>query len=124
MGGRRRSADQDDPFPSLVTLGCLGLGLLLYVHSTRPALEEKQQLDEVEGRILHDLRARHQEHSIEGRRLNGTFRNPEALIVELDRQGVSPTRADELVEQMRAAEEKKRAAAEARALEARSQAPR
>lgn len=115
MGGRRRSTDRDDPFPSLVTLGCLGLGLLLYVHSTRPALEEKEQLDKVEGRVLEKLRLRHQEHSIEHRRLRSTLRNPEAVIVELDQQGVSPARADELVEQMLEAEERERAEAEARA---------
>ncbi|MEY2979981.1 MAG: hypothetical protein RL562_208 [Planctomycetota bacterium] len=102
--GRADRADGSDPFPWVVSLGCLGALALLFLHSTMPALAEhrelehreeqfRSELDEAEARIRSLRRATRQ-----------VGQDPETLLVEFDRLGLTPQQAiDEVARELDAA---------------------
>jgi nucleotide-binding universal stress UspA family protein len=99
--GRAGRADGADPFPWVVSLGCLGALALLFLHSTMPALAEhrelelreeqfRSELDESEARIRSLRRATRQ-----------VGQDPETLLVEFDRLGMTPQQAiDEVAREL------------------------
>lgn len=85
---RGRRAERADPFPWVVTLLSLAVGITIYFRSTAPALAEDRALREVEER-LRDSADRTAAEAIELRRRRERLtKDPETVLVELDRHGL------------------------------------
>ena len=109
-----RRAEAGDPFPAVVSLGCVIAGICLFVHSTMPALAERRALDEVEQTARYHLEARIDKAI----RLHHWLRelpfDPEALIVEFDRKGLMPEQAIEQTRSSRRQSSRRQSSARAR----------
>ena len=85
---RGRRANGADPFPWVVCLVGIGIGLTILFRTTIPALAERRELESIEQRVRLDAddaeRARRQ-LSARQERLE---RDPETVLVELDRLGI------------------------------------
>ena len=92
----QQRADRADPFPWVVTAGCLLAGLGLFVHSAVPALSEREALRREHGRLVDELRSADQGIAAERGRRQRLETDPETLFVEMDAHGVHPEQAEAL----------------------------
>ncbi len=94
MGGsgsdRRADPPSADLFPWLVTLGCLVVALVLFGHSTMPALAERDALRAVAEQKAEALRQATSEAAKVERQEATLGRDPEAVLIEMDRHGLAP----------------------------------
>ena len=88
--------ERRDPFPWCVTLGCLVLGGALFVHSTTPALAERELLEKAEAEQVEALEGARAELVDLRQRRARLDHHPGAILVEIDAHGTTPERAVEL----------------------------
>ena len=99
--GRADRADGADPFPWVVSLGCLGALALLFLHSTMPALAEHRDLELREDQFRADLDAAEARIRALRRATRQVGQDPETLLVEFDRLGLTPQQAiDEVAREL------------------------
>ncbi|MDA1221812.1 MAG: hypothetical protein O3B85_07300, partial [Planctomycetota bacterium] len=99
--GRADRADGADPFPWVVSLGCLGALALLFLHSTMPALAEHRDLELREEQFRADLDAAESRIRALRRATRQVGQDPETLLVEFDRLGLTPQQAiDEVAREL------------------------
>lgn len=99
--GRADRADGADPFPWVVSLGCLGALALLFLHSTMPALAEHRELELREEQFRADLDAAESRIRALRRATRQVGQDPETLLVEFDRLGLTPQQAiDEVAREL------------------------
>jgi hypothetical protein len=95
--GRADREGGADPFPWVVSLGCLLVGVALFLHSTMPALAERQQLEEAERSFGAELGAVGSRIEALRRQRSDIGRDPEALLFEFDSRHLSPQQAIDAV---------------------------
>lgn len=95
--GRSDRSDGGDPFTWVVSLGCLAVGLALFLHSTMPALAEQRDLEQVERDLTEQTLAVEREVLRQRRRTAGIGNDPELLRVLLDERGLTPQEAIDLL---------------------------
>ncbi|MBK8978231.1 MAG: hypothetical protein IPM29_20190 [Planctomycetes bacterium] len=83
-----------DAFPWLVTLGALVLGLVIFAHSTRPALAERDALRDARERLETELQRETDAIHAAVQRRSALQTSPEHVLTELDRRGLSAADAD------------------------------
>lgn len=94
-GGADRATGAD-PFPWVVSLGCLVVGLALFLHSTMPALAEQRELEDVERQLAEEAARTEREVQESRRLLRGVGTDPELLLVQFDERGLTPQQAIDL----------------------------
>jgi len=98
VGTRRAVAANHRRFPALVAAGSLLLALLLFFHSTVPALKERDELLRMEAHRLQLQKQLTREATAFALRRTALSRDIQTVLLELDRQGIYP---EELLEELR-----------------------
>ena len=87
---RGRRAEGADPFPWVVCLVSVAIGVTILFRSTIPGLAEQQDLRAVETRRQQDLsETTGESHDLRARRQR-LQADPETVLIELDRHGIDP----------------------------------
>ncbi|MEO0479259.1 MAG: hypothetical protein AAF196_07245 [Planctomycetota bacterium] len=102
-----------------MTLLSVLCGLYLYVHSTRPALREQSEIEQMEQDLVQKAIQGRVELRRRARLGEGVETDPEALVHEFDRRGISIDEADRLAAELVRARAEKLERAKTRSKKAR-----
>ncbi len=90
VGIRTAVAANHRRFPALVAAGSLSLALLLFFHSTVPALKERRELLRMEAHQVQLKKQLTKEATAFALRRTALSRDIQTVLLELDRQGIYP----------------------------------
>lgn len=85
-----RRAEGADPFPWVVCLVSIAVGLTIWFRSTTPSLAESAELERIEQRLRGELESSETATHELGARRARLQNDPETVLVELDRHGIDP----------------------------------
>jgi len=94
--GRADREGEADLFPWVVSLGCIVVGIALFLHSTMPALAENRELETRERQLREEIGRIEREAAALAEAKSRLARDPERLRAAFDAQHLTPAEAIEL----------------------------